>query len=278
MGWPPDVVKLVKLAWQHERFLVWDGDVHDQTLRATHAVPQGCPLAPVVVATWTSSGAWFTAQKLREAGVNPGPQTIYMDDRTFCSPTWHEVDLRIKEWRRWSDSVNLVENQTKTQVTSRGSGVSLQPCPQEWRRNDIKFLGAHSVHRGGRACLPAEQARIDKALGRCELLRRVGLPFEGLIRAAQAAVLPLAAYGWVGRRPTWKQGNSLFNALTRAHGAARMANNSIRKVLYGARTHLDLITGTRLLRRVHAMIARGTASWANNAASQVGLLRRWLIQ
>ena len=55
-----------------------------------------------------------------------------------------------------------------------------------------------------------------------------------------------------------------------------MANNRIRKILYGATCHLDLVTGARLLKRVFAQVRRGTATWNNNACTQVRLLRRWL--
>ena len=88
---------------------------------------------------------------------------------------------------------------------------------------------------------------------RLEFLGLVHLPLDLLVRAAHAVVLRLAAYGWVGRLPTWGQGNKLFNGVTRAHCACRMANRKLRMVLYGAKTRLDIIVGSRLLSRVSSM-------------------------
>ena len=275
-GWPEGLTKLMLQAWQHKRFLVSDGEVDSRILESEHALPQGCPLSPVALATWTSSGLRVTNSQLLEDGHQLGKQAVYMDDRTFIGEHWIDISARIQAWKSWSVSVNLRENDNKTQITSRGKDADISQCPENWRKPEVKILGVYSVSKGARACVPEEEARLDKAIRRADLLYTVGLPWEGLLRAGQSAVIGLAAYGWVGRRPTWGHSNRIFNGLTKAHNACRMANNRLRKVLYGAKTHLDIIFGSRLLTRVQKMRRRGVLTWSSNAASQTGLLRRWL--
>ena len=178
-----------------------------------------------------------------------------MDDRSFIGEQWSDVDSRISAWADWSDSVNLRENAQKTQVTARGPEADIELCPEPWRKEEVKMLGCHSVSRGARACLPGEVDSVRKARRRADLLGKVGLPFDILTRACHCVVTSLAAYGWVGRRPTWEHANHVFDGIAKAHSACRLANNKIRKVLSGARCHLDLVVVMRLFKRKRAMLA-----------------------
>lgn len=68
-------------------------------------------------------------------------------------------------------------------------------------------------------------------------------------------VMPVASYGWVGRVPTDSTSLQLFRAWTK-HRACRSASLFIKQILYGAKTHLDIIIGCRLVKRVSRLWAR----------------------
>lgn len=67
--------------------------------------------------------------------------------------------------------------------------------------------------------------------------------------------MPVASYGWVGRVPTDSTSLQLFRAWTK-HRACRSASLFIKQILYGAKTHLDIIIGCRLVKRVSRLWAR----------------------
>ena len=170
LGWPEGLTKLMLQAWQHKRFLVWDGEVDSRILESEHALPQGCPLSPVALASWTSSGLRVTNSQLLEDGHQLGKQAVYMDDRTFIGEHWIDTSARIQAWKSWSVSVNLRENDNKTQITSRGKDADISQCPESRRKPEVKILGVYSVSKGARACVPEEEARLDKARRRADLL------------------------------------------------------------------------------------------------------------
>jgi len=116
IGWPPKLIRLMILAWDHDRFVCWNQNYLSRPLRAK-VTPQGCPLAPIALLCWTVAGfKWVKAQ----SGPGPAVTTrIYMDDRSFHSTDLERILTTIDIWNRWSIRVSLKENTKKTQICGK---------------------------------------------------------------------------------------------------------------------------------------------------------------
>ena len=256
LGWPPDMVKLLTEAWCHQRWLSYDAHVAEELLRVTDAAPQGCPLAPMVLAVWASSGVVSTNAALPYS-VRRQPQKTYLDDRSFVASTLQQIQLRIAAWAEWTLKVGFLESSAKTQITCRGPQTSLAGVPETQRVTEVRVLGCSSVSHGARKPTTEEQDRLGRAKRRADLLCLARLHLPRLVWATSSLVQGVAAYGWVGKQPSWTEANKLFNICTRGHAACRMANNRLRMILYGASSHLNLVRASRLARRAGNMLQRG---------------------
>lgn len=81
---------------------MFDGMISPHLLPSKHAMPQGDPLSPLILAIWVSAGLRCTEAEQS----NQSPQTVqyaaYMDDRSFWCATWEGVQARISSWNTWS--------------------------------------------------------------------------------------------------------------------------------------------------------------------------------
>ena len=274
-GWPPDLVQLLTEAWCHRRWLSYDGHVAEEPLEVADAAPQGCPLAPLILAVWASSGVVSTNSALPPS-VRSQPQKTYLDDRSFVGRTLQQIQLRIAAWAGWCVKVGFQESSSKTQITCRGPQTSLHGVPEAQRVAEVRVLGCSSVSRGARKPTTEEEDRLTSAKRRADLLCLARLHLPRLAWATSSLIQGVAAYGWVGKQPSWTKANALFNVCTRGHAACRVANNRLRLILYGAATHLNLVWASRLVRRAGTMLQRGCIRWESVAGTTCGLLRRWM--
>eukprot|EP00435_Cladocopium_sp_Y103_P051717 s742_g16.t1 len=254
LGWPPGFCAILQQVQQHDRWLAWDGEIGQSPMHVDSAIPQGCPISPLLLAVVTSAGAYRTSG-------NPNiVQKIYMDDRTFWGKTDEDIQQQVKDWQAFSQQIGFIENEAKKQVTSEG--------------HEIKFLGITTV-RKPRANLPDEEKRLQRALLRADLLRHTGLALDQVIRAGAALVTSVAAYGWIGRLPTKRDGKKPFAALTK-HGACKAASPFIRNVLYGCTTNLEAVVAQRTIARAHRLQRRGMLRRSVYAGTTWHLLTRCL--
>lgn len=69
---------------------MFDGMISPNLLPSKHAMPQGDPLSPLILAIWVSAGLRCTEAEQS----NQSPQTVqyaaYMDDRSFGAPLGKE--------------------------------------------------------------------------------------------------------------------------------------------------------------------------------------------
>ena len=283
LGFPRALVTLIRKGWgQSRRWLTWNQHIHPVRLNASQSTPQGCPLAPFLLQLWMLAGHRFVQERIRilhgERLANKGVTKIYMDDRTCVEHDWQMIESRVARWAEWSARVGLTENQRKIQVGAKSKQLKLilqQHAPADWIKQELRVLGTTTNSRGRRADDPEETSRLQRARSRALLLDAAKLPTDLLLKHARTFVLPLCTYGWTGKIPTIRAGDALFNKLTVATHTARMANRELRMVVYGASLHLDALWGTRAFARVTRLRQFGTV-WANQAATSVGLLRRWM--
>lgn len=127
LGWPPSFCKILLQAQQHRRWVAWDSEIGDTPMQVATAIPQGCPLSPLVLAVVSSAGAYQTSD-------NPDiKQKIYMDDRSFWGKTEEAINQQIDKWKHFSRSIGFIENDAKLQRTTE--------------HNEIKFLGVVTVRK-----------------------------------------------------------------------------------------------------------------------------------
>lgn len=280
LGIPQQLCQLVHQAWgQHTRYVQWNQHTHDPPCQVSQGTPQGCPFAPFALNCWMAAGFHQVQSATRQQGLQPTCLQIYMDDRTFHSRSLSTALLQVDLWRTWSSEVGLQENQNKIQISGKTAAqqhLVVQHCPAAWIRNEVQFLGVTSTSTGRRRNAQTEDDRLKKALLRCQLLDAAKLDFSSLMRHFHKLVVPLMVYGWCSKKPTQRDSDRVFNKLTLASHTCRMANNKIRKAIYGGGLHLEAVWGTHLFRTVARLRSRGKLSWHNRAGSCVGLLRRWL--
>ena len=278
LGWPGELCRLMRQAWVHDRFVSWDQHTSSDVLKAS-AVPQGCPLAPVTLLIWMTSGVRWTEAQLTHTGASL--TRVYMDDRSWWASRWSGVEERINSWTSWSRRVGLKESTSKTQITAKGRTsrtlLALNADPA-WIREDAKILGCTTVTSGRRRDSETETDRLARAARRASLLRCTGLPWFQMQKAFQYFVGSIAGFGWIGKLPTRRVTDGLFQAFSRATDHQHRASSPLlRRVLFGGALHLDVKVASGLFARLCRRRHRGIVTrWHDRAASSVGLLRRWL--
>ena len=138
----------------------YDGHVHDRPLLAHRSAPQGCPFAPAVLFLWLAAGIKFVeayAGKFSDRQL-----AIYVDDRSFTTPSWPHAERQIKLWKGWSTAVGLLEYTAKIQIAVL--------------RNNKRLRDAR-----------AHVAILSSAL----------LHWSRMLKAWKSLIISKASYGWI---------------------------------------------------------------------------------
>eukprot|EP00438_Fugacium_kawagutii_P019167 Skav219356 [mRNA] locus=scaffold76:498557:500053:- [translate_table: standard] len=277
LDFPSELYNLLGQAWgSSQRWIQWEQHTHPQPISTGAATPQGCPLAPYVLQLWMAAGA--NAVKSSTQQSNNTFTRVYMDDRTFVSPTFEEAMEHKQQWEQWSRLAALQENPRKVQITAKTQtqkNILQANAEQTWNISDVEVLGTTTTSTGRRKIAPKEAERLARALERAALLDAARLPFHVLLPWFQKLAVPLCSYGWVSRTPNKDDCAAIFSRLTKATHSARMANVNIRKCLYGASLHLDIVWPARTFRSIVRLRGHGL-EWQNQAATPVGMFRRWM--
>ena len=289
IGWPPKLIRLMTLAWDHDRFVCWNQNYLPRPLPAK-VTPQGCPLAPIALLCWTVAGfKWVKAQ----SGPGPAVTTrIYMDDRSFHSTDLERILTTIDVWNRWSIRVSLKENTKKTQIcgkTKQNKATLDLLCPQQWKRSEVEILGVCSLSNR-RKYTHKEEGRIKKAFSRANLLKSCHLDWNLLHLAFRWFITPVVCYGWSVRLPTCHTTDQLFNKFSVISQQQYHASSDLRKILYGGAIHIQLQAASNLLRRIVRMKVRSDSQhllriepevpliWQHKPHTSLGCLHRFLVK
>ena len=267
----------------HIRYLEYDNHVHPQILISS-GVPQGCPIAPLTLATWMSSGA-TAVQSLMQSEANVTAEAsrqavtrIYMDDRSWIDSNYDRALQRATQWHTWSARVGLRESLEKIQACAKPSrlqDIARQDRPDWTIQDTVKVLRV-SLRPKRMANTRLEQSRLYSSLSRAKILSCLPVPYHRKIELYRMFVVPKALYGWIVRFPTKADSNKIFNALSRMTGTNRMANPLIRSIIYGGACHLQILLAIRLFKRLCRMRCRGTAVWTNVPGTPSKKFRDWL--
>ena len=150
--------------------------------------------------------------------------------------------------------MGLRENQQKIQAKAKGrtQRAALAQAHPEWFQGRSAHFGMfHNQHRPQEETHSRKIDRLKKAKARAFLIDCARPNFANLVGHTHRLVVPLCSYGWISKKPTKEDSNSLFKKLTSATHSCRMANENIRKICYGAAVHLDVVWATRMFSRSH---------------------------
>ena len=281
--WPAALVSQMRQVWQTQRFLEFDGHVHP-TLLQSSGVPQGCPLAPLTLACWMSSGIAAVNHLMQTQGGYSAAEAarakvrVYMDDRSWVDSDYQRCLSRADQWLTWSTAVGLRENVHKAQACSKlkRQHAQLRIDRPDWFRDEAVTVLGVSIRPRPMANTELEQTRLKAAIQRAKLLSCLPVSYQKKIEIYRIFCLPKVLFGWVSRSPPCKDSNLLFNSLSKMTGTNRVASPILRSVLYGGSVHLHVLVATRLFKRLCRMKQRNTASWSNAFGTPTCALRRWL--
>ena len=236
LGFPSAFVSLIRRGWgQSRRWITWNQHIHPVRLNASQSTPQGCPIAPFLLQLWMLAGHRSVQARIRllhgERPASKGVTKIYMDDRTCIEHDWPMIESRVARWAEWSSKVGLTENSRKIQVGAKSKKhkqVLQQQAAADWIKHELRVLGTSTNARGRRADDPEETNRLQRARCRALFLDSAKLPTDMLLKYARTFVLPLCTYGWTGKIPTLRAGDTLFGQLTVSMHTARVANRQLR--------------------------------------------------
>ena len=281
MGWPAALVAQMQQVWNTNRYLQFEKHVHPRVLQGK-GIPQGCPLAPLCLATVMACGHRGVDQLLQTnfqyspLECQSATTRIYMDDRSFVDTDVERAVNRAQAWSQWSAAIGLMENENKVQALGKTKAVQqkVQNMRPEWaQEKTITVLGI-SIRACRAANTVLEVSRITAAKARARLLATLPVTYHRKLDLYRTFVLPKALYGWISRFPPKETANQLFNALTMMTSTNRMASPCIRSTLYGGNTHVLPLLGVRLFKRLAKM--RSALTWTKQAGTPVKALRDWL--
>ena len=186
-----------------------------------------------------------------------------MDDRTAVAKDPATLMKGVRAWIKWSESVFLIENNSKLQLTARTAkgrnslaAEAMKYGMEEKVKTTIEALGATTGGGKGRKLVPKELERLQGAREMAVLLKGIGGTREAKLTRHRVLVNSKAAYGWVARRPTQYWMRRLDNLAMRT-GIASRTNRGLRMVLEGGNTALESIINARQVSMVATRMGKG---------------------
>ncbi|CAE7863859.1 Cacna1c, partial [Symbiodinium necroappetens] len=171
---------------------------------------------------------------------------LYVDDRSWAAPNARQCVQIGCQWREWSDTLGLKENESKDQYhhcTVRGRrqllaagvpGDRVTPWP--------KILGVTLVPASRRKTLGTESDRLQAAAWVLKRVLCLPVPFARRVRFAGVCGVSKAAFGWMCRLPTVGELRSFDWKVALACKSARQADPSLRRIMLGHHASLGFRT------------------------------------
>lgn len=276
LGLPRQLTSVLAYTWSHQtRWLTWNDAVDPTPLFTNMGIPQGDGLSPVALNCLLTTGLRYV---ISECSHIPSKHCVYMDDRSWTSPSAQGVYDIQQAWNRWSEHIGLKENQTKTQcaaLTARGR-TQLTPLFNESHiKEHVEILGVCSSGRNRRKATSKEKDRQSAAQ---TLIRRAAL--LPVSRAAKHTTIRTCAtsratYGWVSRSPTQKENDDHEQAVWKACREPQFGGVHHKRLLLGL--NLAAIVGISNVLRMLAMASKDTSRNADVLPSERHAFK-WLTE
>ena len=202
-GFPEEMCKLCEEMWvKLRRWTRWGQHVDSESMGSFElALPQGDPFGPLLCGLWLSSGIrWVTARR-RAAQVQ---SVVFIDDRTFSTPTAQGLVEEIESWQLWSGLVGLKESTGKAQVVAKTAKQKIDLDSVrlvDIQQTDATFLGV-TTRGKPRKSSAKESERNENLRVALNLLSTLKLPYAVFTRYARIFGVSLVSYGWLAKLPT----------------------------------------------------------------------------
>ena len=150
-----------------QRWVRFQGCVHDTPLMAPRSIPQGDPLGPILCLLWTTCGL-NSVRRAVPAEAVPVRTVLYMDDRSVISSSAESLSHHKNAWSQWSGHVGLIENESKVSLGVKSPKLPVPDRLASFVQSSVRVLGAYTAVARRRIC-PDEQ-RLTKASQTISLL------------------------------------------------------------------------------------------------------------
>lgn len=199
-GMPSKLAQAICHFWRsQQRVLLFGPHVLPQKIRVQASLPQGCPLSP-----WGMNLSLKAAADI-QSKFPRSKQVLFMDDRSFTSPSVTNLLNIWKAWQLHSKQLGLLESAVKTQFSSRNKPGrrGLAACDEifPYVKVDLTALGV-SFAKAGSKPTPKQLGRFRDATETALKLRAAPVLGRAKLFIAAGAACSKAAFGWVLRAPT----------------------------------------------------------------------------
>ena len=233
-GMPPGISKMIYEIWGSQRKWMQLYDAISATPACvTTSVPQGDAWAVLAMAVLLTIPWLDLKQKFPETTF-----ALYVDDRTWCSPTAAECAAVANSWHEWSVILGLKENNAKSQFYHKNPTGREKLVAAGVDANQItsqpKILGVvlwspatvDNLHRQKSNVWTLPNNSSTKP-GACQS-----------VRVASASAVSKASYGWQCRLPSLAECRTFNTTLARACRISPQSEPHLRSLLLGHHTSL----------------------------------------
>ena len=249
---PKGLCEVLHTQWTHQkRFLTWNNHVDPVPLQSYQSMPQGDPLSPLALNAMMLAGLNFTNQHNKTN--NPCTQTVYMDDRTLLPNSPISLINLVKQWKTFSETTGLRENQNKLQLTYHSEQhikrllhtTQGHPDLQNKISVSIRMLEVCAMCSKLRHTTPKGDQRFEAAMATCNKIRVLPTSHNIKMETARATCISKVTYGWAARSPPQGKQNKLNTAIRNTSVAFNGASPSPYRLLTAGNRQINVVVGVK---------------------------------
>ena len=242
-GMPSFLAHAIGSIWKNQtRWLTWHGSYLVDGVRISQSLPQGDPASPMGLNAVLS----FAVRMLKNNWPNT-KNLLFLDDRSWASPTPGDAVQVLHAWHEFSESYGLGESFSKSQFFARTAAMRrrFEAVLGEVRDN-IVLIGVSFRGARNRAMTSKEQSRIQRATNIA--CKASILPdYSGKLHVVTQMACSAASWGWIFRPPNVKTCRAFEVAWRRAGLAPTRSNVAMGRPLLGHVVDLNFVSGTMAL-------------------------------
>jgi len=234
LGIPDRMRRHLEHLWLHQsRWIQYLGATAKTALHVDSALPQGDAWSMAAMNAVLASGLKQATRQWPDA-----VHATYVDDRSWATKNVDDHTAIRSHWETYGRKIGLHENTGKAKVWRRGQrhrdalAATLGAAGNV--TNDIDILGVAmtDANRPGQRRNATEQKRIDATATAFRRIRNLPHNWAGKCKFLRAAT-SRAAYGWISRPMTTKDGGALAKLAFAASGLPAAADRHLAAIMLG---------------------------------------------
>ena len=230
--------------WENQtRWLTWHGSYLVDGVRISQSLPQGDPASPMGL----NAVLCFAVRMLKKNWPNT-KNLLFLDDRSWASPSPGEAVQVLHAWHEFSESDGLRESFSKSHFFAHTAAMRrrFEAVLGEAVRDNIVLLGVSFRGARNRAMTSKEQLRIQRATNIA--CKASVLPdYSGKLHVVTQMACSAASWGWIFRPPNVKICRAFEVAWRRAGLAPTSSNPAMARLLLGHGVDLNFVSRTMAL-------------------------------